>query len=442
MRHLSAILFLLCFGSILTADDLQTKQLDNWHHWRGPLANGFAPNANPPLQWSETKNVKWKVDLPGIGTSTPIVWGERIYLLTAIDTGKQAKASDVPKPDPRFQKLTEAPTTYHQYVVLCLDRQSGKTLWKQIATEAVPHEGHHPSHTHCGFSPMTDGKFLYVSFGTRGTFCYDLDGKLQWKRDLGVVHTRKGWGEATPPLVYGDHLIVNADSEGDSRLFVLDAKTGKTKWSADREEPTTWATPIVVKHKGVEQLIVSGTNRVRSYNLQTGKVIWECGGQTVNAIPSPIVREGVVYCMSGYRGQFACAIPLDSKGDVTNSKDLLWTHKRGTPYVPSPLLYQDRLYFTQSNRGILTMVDATTGKVILDRERLPGIGGVYASPVAAKDRIYVTGRDGTTVVLQAGDKLKVLAKNELEAAIDASPVLIGNQLLLRGQRRLYCIEEK
>lgn len=412
---------------------------DHWPQWRGPAFNGFAPNGDPPLKWDDKTNVKWKTPIPGKGTSTPVIWGDQIFLLTAIDTRKPADPKDIPKADPKFEKKTKPPTTYHQYVVLCLDRKTGKILWQQVATEQVPHEGRHETHSFAAFSPVTDGKHLYVSFGSRGVFCFDLTGKKIWQREFGLMNTRLGWGEGASPALHGDTLIVPWDQEADSFIVALDAKSGATKWKKDRDEKTSWATPLIVTHKGRTQVIVNGTNKVRSYDIADGKVIWECGGQTVNAIPSPVLLDDFVIVMSGYRGAAAHAIPLDSTGDVTGK--VLWQYEQGTPYVPSPVLTGGQLWFTQANLGMLTVLDARTGKAVMDRVRLPGVNSLYASPAAARDRIYLSSRDGTTLVLKRGDKLEVLATNRMSEGIDASPAIIGKQLFLRGEQHLFCIEE-
>jgi outer membrane protein assembly factor BamB len=424
------------------ADDLATALVDNWHQWRGPLANGSAPHGDPPTRWAEGVNVAWKTEILGRGTSTPIVWQDQIFLLTAVDTGRPARAGDVFTPDARFEKKTKPPTTIHQFRVLCLDRRTGAILWQQTAAERVPHEGHHPTHSYAAGSPMTDGKSLYASFGSFGISCRDLHGNPRWQRDLGRMNTRFGWGEASSPVVHGDTLFVNWDQEADSMLYALDAGTGTTRWKVSRDEPTSWATPLFVEHKGRGQLIVHGTNRVRSYDPATGEVLWQCGGQTLNAIPSLIQYHDTVICMSGYKGSTCQAIPLDVRGDITDENKLAWKHTRGTPYVPSPLLAGDRLYFTQENNALLTCLDARTGQVTFDRERLPGLSTLYASPTAAAGRIYIADREGTTLVLKQGDKVEVLATNRLDETIDASPVIVGKQLFLRTEKHLYCIEEK
>jgi outer membrane protein assembly factor BamB len=440
MTRTTLLTLSLWFITIIPRAGAAEDPLDNWPQWRGPLVTGEAPRGDPPLKWDDKTNVQWKAALPGKGSATPVVWGDLVFVLAARDTGRTAAPADVPKPDPRFTARTKPPTTYYQFLVMAFDRKTGKLRWQRTAAEKVPHEGHHPTHSYAAASPVTDGRYLYASFGSHGLYCYDMEGKLQWQRDLGVMHTRLAWGEGTSPTLHGDALVVNWDHEGSSFIVCLDAKTGKTRWKVDRNEVTSWNTPLVVEYKGRTQVIVGATKRVRSYDLETGKVIWECGGQTVNVIPSAVRVGDTVVCMSGYQGSYACAIPLDSTGDVTGK--VVWSHARGTPYVPSPLLAGGRLYFTQSNGNQMTCLDAKTGKVVLDRVRLGGLSSLYASPVAAAGRIYFVGRDGTTLVLKQGDKLEVLATNKLDDPIDASPAVVGKQLFLRGEKYLYCIEAK
>jgi outer membrane protein assembly factor BamB len=422
--------------------DFERDCRDNWHQWRGPEANGTAPTGTPPVHWDTHTNVKWKAALPGRGSSTPIVWKDQVFVLTAIPTDRTAEPESLPRTDPRFQKKTIAPTNYHQFVVLSFDRDTGKLRWRHTATEQVPHEGHHPSHSYAAGSPTCDGQLLYASFGSRGLYCYRLDGTLVWQRDLGRLNTRLGWGEAVTPVVHGHALLLNWDQEEASALLCLDAQTGQTAWRVERDEKTSWNTPLVVTRGGRTQVIVNGTKRIRSYDLATGKLLWTCGGMTVNPIPSAVADETRVYCMSGYTGSAACAIPLDAQGDLTRDDQLAWRYTRGTPYVPSPLLVDGRLYFTQVNNALLTVLDAKQGKPILDRVRLPGQKSFYASPVAAAGRIYLVDRDGVTLVLKQSDQLEVLATNPLEDGIDASPAIAGKQLFLRGEKYLYCIEEQ
>lgn len=432
MHRIAILLIALC-----ALPAFAEERIDNWPQWRGPEATGVAPKGDPPIKWDEKTNILWKTPIPGRGTSTPIVWGDRIFLQTAIDTGKLADAKDIPKPDPKFETKTEPPKNYFQFMVVCVSRRTGKIVWQKVATEEVPHEGHHPTHSYAAFSPVTDGKHLFVSFGSRGIYCFDLDGNRVWKRDLGRMHTRLAWGEGASPALHGDTLVVPWDQEVGSFIAALDAKTGEVKWKVDRDEVTSWMTPLIVEHKGKAQVLTNGKTRSRGYDLATGKVLWECGGQTINCIPCPVVFGDLAICMSGYKGNLCAAIPLDSMGEVKPA----WSYDKGTPYVPSPLLLDGKLYFTYLNNAILTCLDARTGKVLIDRERLPGLTNLYASPVSAHGRIYFTGRDGNCLVVKHGEKVDVLGRNKLDEGIDASPAIVGKQLILRGEKHLYCISE-
>ena len=258
--------------------------------------------------------------------------------------------------------------------------------------------------------------------------------------DLGRLITRYGWGEAVTPVVHGDSLLVNWDQEQEAALICLDTNTGKTKWKVERDEKSTWTTPLVVEHKGTTQVIVNGTKRIRSYDLATGKLLWDCGGMTLNAIPSVVAADGVAYCMSGYDGAAALAISLDARGDAEATGKVLWRYGKGTPYCPSPLLLGNRLYFTQGNSAAADNSRPQDRHADPGEGCLPGQESFYASPVAAAGRIYLVDRDGTTLVLKAGDKLEVLATNALGDRVDASPALVGRQLFLRGENYLWCIE--
>ena len=444
----------------------------NWPQWRGPLQSGVAPEANPPVTWNETNNVKWKVKVPGTGQATPIIWENRVFIQTAIPTGKkvEAKAGEAAEPPPAARpepggeprregkdgpggpgkgkgrsgfgpgpKATEA----YQFVVLCLDRESGKVLWQQVAREEVPHEGFRQGEgSFASASGLTDGKHLYACFGSRGLYCYDLDGKLVWNADLGRMRMAMGFGEGSSPALYHDTLIVNRDNEDNSCIIALDKNTGKTLWKKPREEHTSWSTPLIIERDGKAQAVVTATGKIRSYDVASGDVLWECGGLTRNVIPCPVADAGTVYCMSGYQGNALLAIRLGRTGDLTGSDAIAWTHNKSTPYVPSPLLYNGKLYFFAVNNGVLTCLDTKAGDPLFDAQKLEDLAGVYASPLGAAGRVYLPGRNGVTVVLKQSDKLEVLAVNRLEEKFDASPAAVGKDLFLRGHEYLYCLSQK
>jgi outer membrane protein assembly factor BamB len=431
---------------------------NNWPQWRGPLANGVAPQADPPLEWSETKNVKWKVKLPGQGTSTPIVWGDRVFILTAIAPEKKTEAKPA---EPTANAVAgapgggggrrgggggfgrgEKPTEIHEFAVLCLDRKSGKILWQKTPKQEVPHEGHHQDHGFASASPVTDGEVVLAYFGSRGLHCYDMDGNLKWSKDFGDMITRAGFGEGASPALHGDIVVVNWDDETENDFIIaLDKRTGKELWKNARSEPTGWSTPLIIEHGGKAQVIVSATGKIRSYDLTSGKELWSCGGLGSNPIPTPVVGGDTVYVMSGHREPKLLAITLGGTGDLTGTDAVKWSYNKGTPYVPSPVLIGDSLYFISGNTGKLSCFDAKTGQPRFEVEQIEGIFGTYASLVTAKDRLYVLGREGKCAVLKPGPKVEILASNKLDDRTDASVALVGKELFIRGKESLYCIAE-
>ncbi len=407
----------------------------NWPQWRGPLATGVAPAGDPPVEWSETKNVKWKVALPGLGNSTPILWGDRLYLLATIpaDQGTLAESNRWSPDSGRPPLLNPGK---QKFVVLALRRGDGGVLWQKTVRESVPHESVHFTNTWASGSAVTDGERLFAFFGSNGLYCLDFDGNLIWQRDLGDMTSRNGFGEGASPALAGDRLIINWDHEGGSFLVALDKKTGKDVWRKGRDEGSSWSTPLVVESGGKLQIVVNASKRIRGYDLDTGKQLWEAPGLAANVVPSPVAAGGLVF-VAGETGMVA--VRLDkAAGDAVRAGAIAWKADRDTPYVPSPLLYGDEIYYLKSINGILSCSNAATGQRHY-AERLPGLANVYASPVGAGGRIYVAGRDGAVAVVARGAQFKVLAVNQLDDAFDASPAVIGNELYLRGRKSLYRI---
>jgi len=404
------------------------------------MANGVGPQANPPIHWSETNNVRWKIPVPGKAHSSPIVFGDSVYVLSAVPVGKAEK----PVYDDAPGVHDSVPVTHrHQFVVFAINRRDGTVSWKKVLREEWPHEGGHVTGSLASSSPVTDGERLYVFFGSRGLYCLDLNGELKWSKDLGRMHTLHAHGEGSSPVLHGDTLIVCWDQEADSFLYAFDKRTGKQLWKVPRDEKTAWSTPLVVEHEGKAQVIVSATKRVRGYDLATGAQLWECAGLTDNVVSSPVHTDGVVIAGNSYYSQAMLAIRLaGAKGDITGTTNVLWKLNRMTPYVSSPLLYDDTLYFLRHNQNILLRLEPLTGKPRGEALRLEGINDfIFASPVAAAGRIYVTSRDGVTVVLRHDKENATLAVNKLEDSFSASPALVDRELYLRGERFLYCIAE-
>ncbi len=434
---------IVCFCMISTcvwgAESVEEKY---WPTWRGPVTTGVAPLGNPPINWSEDQNIRWKIEIPGKGLASPIVWRDTVFVLTAIETDKQVESQEKSEPQRRGRRGPPNinTTIIHKFVIFAINRQDGSILWQRTVREELPHEGTHPTGSWASNSPVTDGEHVYAHFGSRGLYCFDMQGNLQWEKDLGEMTIRLGFGEGSSPVLYGEVIVINWDHEGQSFITALDKNTGKEVWKVDRDERTSWSTPIVVGHDGKPQVIISATNRTRSYELTTGNLIWECRGMTLNAIPTPVAANGMVYLTSGFRGNALQAIRLASaKGDITDSEAIVWEYDRDTPYVPSPLLYGNRLYFLKRNNGILSCFNAETGEAYYGPQRLEGIDEVYASPVGASHRVYLVGRNGTTVVVKDGPTFEVLAENVLDDSFDASPAIVDREIYLRGHKYLYCI---
>jgi outer membrane protein assembly factor BamB len=405
-----------------------------WPQWRGPFATGASDRADPPVEWSETKNVRWKVEIPGRGSASPVVWGDRIFLLTAVPKDGDAAAAHQPLGGVK-------PRGLHRYVVLALDRKTGKIVWEQTAREAVPSEAAHQDNgTWASSSAVTDGELVIASFESQGIYAYDMSGKLVWQKDLGDKRMRNEFGEGSTPALHGRYLIVVWDHQGESFVVALDKRTGDEIWRMKRDEIDSWATPLVVEHEGRAQVVTAGMNRLRSYDLETGKIVWESAGVTMNPIPSPVAADGMVFVTSGFRGNSLKAIRLgDAKGEVTGSPALAWSLDRDTPYVPSPLLYRGVLYILKTNSGVLSAFDAKTGTPRYQVQRIEGVPNVFASPVGAAGRVYVVGREGTTAVIKDGPSFEMIGTNTLDDHFDASPALVDREMFLRGTKYLYCL---
>jgi outer membrane protein assembly factor BamB len=443
-------------ASILGSTLMSAAGLSSWPEWRGTTGTGTAPGATPPTTWSDQQNIRWKTKIGGLGFSTPIVWKDRVYLLTAIETSEDqapapAAAPSAPAPggDQKGRGGKKGgfggggkPTKVHEFTVVALDRATGAVAWKKVARREVPHEGKHQTNSFASASPLTDGEHLYASFGSRGLYCYDLQGNLKWEKDLGDMQTRNGFGEGSSPALAGHLLIVPWDQETGSFIVALDKKTGAEVWRQARDERTGWATPLVVSVGGKQQAVLPATKRTRSYDVATGEMIWEASGLGTNVIPTPITGHGMVYVTSGFQGFFIQAIKLTARGDVSTGPDMVWQQKKGTPYVASPVLSGDRIFVTKEREAFLSCLNALTGEYHFVDQPLEGMrGGIYASPLAAGGHLYVVGREGLVVVLKDTTKFEVVAKNQLSDNLDASPVAVDRELFLRGHEYLYCIAE-
>jgi outer membrane protein assembly factor BamB len=446
IRIVVAILFLFMFTFQAYSVENPNELSKNWAQWRGPDGNGVAPNSNPPIEWSEGKNIRWKIEIPGKGHATPIIWDDKVFIQTAVPTEKgatpDAENQNPPPPNQGHEMPSIKTTKIYKFVVIAINRKDGKTIWEKTVNEDVPHEATHGEGSWASNSPITDGEHVYAYFGSRGLYCLDMKGNVVWNKDFGDMKIKMAFGEGSSPALYGNTIVINWDNEEKSFIVALNKKTGDEIWRKDRDEKTSWTTPLIIEHKGKPQIIVSATKRVRSYDLANGDLIWECGGMTQNAIPSPVYADGILYLMSGFRGNALFAIQLDkATGDITNTDAILWKLDKDTPYTPSPLLYKGGLYFMLNNEGVVSCFDAKTGQPFYSREKLNGISGFFSSPVGAGDYIYLLGKNGVTVVIKSGPKFEVVATNTLQDNFSASPAVVGNEIYLRGYKNLYCISQ-
>ncbi len=413
---------------------------DDWAQWRGPNNDGMALGS-APVEWSDTRNIAWRVPVPGRGHSSPVIWGDKIFLTTAVPTGPAADPE--PSEQPRRGPGGGAGAGQeHQFVVLCLNRHTGELLWERIATVATPHEGYHQRYgSFASNTPVTDGERLYAFFGSRGLYCYDLDGNLVWEKQFPPMNMRLAFGEGVAVVVDGDSLFLKFDQEGGSYMVTLDKRTGDEIWRVQRDEPSSWSPPLVLTHNGVRQVVVSASNKVQAYDPTSGRIIWESAGLGTNVIPAPVTTGGLVFVMSGHRDPNLLAIRLGREGDLTGTDAIVWTNNRGNAYTASPVLHDGKLYIL-TDSGMLSCLNALTGEPYYQQQRLPQPYNFKASPVGADGRLYLASEEGDVIVVAMGEEFEVLAVNSFpDQTFIASPAIVGGSIYLRSQEALYHIRE-
>jgi outer membrane protein assembly factor BamB len=443
-RHTASILCLLLSAAAVSAQ--------NWPQFRGPAASGVAEGHAAPVKWDASKmeNVLWKTAIPGLAHSSPVVWGERVFVTTAV--------SSQPKPEARFGLYGDVDpvkdNSKHTWKVYALDKKTGKILWERTASEGVPKVKRHPKATHASSTPATDGKRLVVLFGSEGLYGYDLNGKLLWKQDLGVLDAGwfydpdYQWEYASSPIIYKDMVVVQADIQKDSYIAAFDLKTGRQVWKTMRDEIPSWGTPTVYEGKSRAELVTNGTKAVRGYDPATGKELWRLAPNSEITTPTPVVGHDLIFVTSGYRPvQPIYAIRPGATGDISlkdgkDSSDFIaWSKQRGGPYMPTPIVYGELLY-TLSNNGVVTAYNAKTGERVY-QQRLADRGGAFtASPVAADGKLYMASEDGEVFVVRAGAKHELLSVNPMGEVMMATPAVSDGVVYIRGVEHLFAVAEK
>jgi len=416
---------------------------ENWPQFRGPNA-GVVEDGVLPTTWSTTENVAWVIDIPGRAWSSPIVWGDRIFVTSAVS---QTEA-ELPKKGLYLGGNRDKPSDkVHCWMVYCIDFDSGKVLWEKCAHQAVPEHPVHVKNTYASETPVTDGQRVYAYFGNVGLFCYDFDGKELWSKQFGTFKMRYNWGTAASPVLYKDRIYIVNDNDEQSFIVALDKKTGEQIWRTDRNEKSNWATPYIWENKQRSEIITPGTDKIRSYSLD-GKLLWELGGASAITIPTPFARHGLLYVTSGFiadKKRPLFAIRPGAKGDITLNDDqnsnqyIAWCQKQGGPYNPTPIVYGDYLYVLL-DRGTLNCYDARTGDEIYSKKKIAaGANAFTASPWANDGKIFCLSEDGDTFVIQAGTEFKVLGCNKLNEMCMATPAAVRGSLIIRTLSKLYRI---
>jgi outer membrane protein assembly factor BamB len=434
------VFLVVCAAWLATSHAPIAAQVDAWLQWRGPFNTGMAAG-DAPIRWSDTSGVTWKVAIPGRGHSTPVVAGTRLFLTTAVPTGRAATVTTRSRTGGGGGGADAG--LEHRLEVMAIDRANGRTLWQRTAAIATPHEGYHRTYgSFASNSPITDGQRVYAFFGSRGLFVYSIAGEPLWQKDFGVRLRMDGaFGEGTAPVLHEGRLLVLLDHLDGGFLSVLDAATGREILRVPRTERYNWAAPFVATHAGRRQIVING-EVTRGYDYDTGEVIWEAAGLGENSVPQMVQHGDLVYAMSGHTIKMLMAIRLGRRGALTGTDGIAWSTARGVSYTPSPLLHDGKLYVV-SDAGLVSCLDAATGKPFWGPARLPKPYNFKASPVGANGKLYLATEEGDVVVLRLGDRFEVLTTNTLaDQSFIASPVVVSGSIYLRSRTHLFRIDGK
>jgi len=457
MKHAVLALFLCSVLVAHTPRAASPPADDNWPQWRGPGGLGISEAANYPEEWSAEKNVAWKTTVPGRGHSSPVIWGDRVFLTTSIE-GEQVPGRKAPDHlgfdlKPGYLHPDSVGVDYKNTLkVLAFDAKTGKPLWERTAFDGVMYDNRHRKNTYASSTVVTDGTLVFASFEALGIYAYDINGTLVWKqapsdnsgtlawdKSLGPI-AKAGLGPGTSPILFEDLLILQLDQEmgANSAIVALAKKDGRQVWRADRTTRRSWATPILIKTASRTELIASGAEMVVSYDPATGKELWRANGVQSHPIPSPVAGQGLVFLTAGSQAKRALAIKPGGAGDLTDSPSVVWRYSKGTAYVPSPILFGEYLYL-MTDTGLMTCLDALTGQVKYEGGRPPVPATFTASLVAYGDRLLETSEDGDTFVIKAGPVHEVVRTNPIGEPVYASLALAGGTIYIRGAQHLFAI---
>jgi len=448
MNFLKNLFFFLVFTCLVYSLNAQVDYMKQWPQFRGPFASGIVETTNLPNKWDikTGENIKWKLNIPGLGHSCPVIWQDKLFITTAI-SGKGEDSLKVGL----YGNIDEVnDRSVHEFKVYCIDKNTGIVLWENLSRKAVPKTERHTKSSHANPTVATNGEYVVASFGSDGLYCYDFDGKLIWKKDLGKMNAGPytdpdvEWGFASSPIIHENRVILQCDFIGQSYVASLDIETGKELWSTNRDEISTWSTPTFYNKNGIKHIIANGYKHMGAYDFETGKEVWKMNGGGDAPVPAPIFAHDLIYIHNSHgRYQPIYAIKPTAKGDITLHKDsttnkhIVWSIKRGAAYMPTVLVYGDYLYNLRMN-GSLSCFEAKTGKLIY-KERIPEARGITASGVASNGKLYYATEQGDVYIMKAGAEFKVLAKNSLGDIVMATPAISGNSLYFRTQHYLIAV---
>ena len=415
----------------------------DWPSFRGPAAGGVAEGMKLPETWNGATGagILWKTPIPGLAHSSPIAWGDRVFVTTAVSSRPGATF----KPGLYGEGTASDDNSLHLWKVFCLDLKTGKVIWERTAYQGAPKEKRHIKATYANATPATDGRTVVALFGSQGLYGFDLDGKLLWSKDLGKLNAGAydaadfEWGTASSPILYEGLVIVQCDQQKGSFLLAADARTGETVWKTERDELPSWGTPNVYTWAARPELVSNASNFIRGYDPKTGRELWRLGGSSKITAPTPVFTKELIFVASGRRPEAPLfAIRPGGAGDITGGGFVAWGKQQRGSYMPTPLVYREYLYVV-GNAGILDCYDWRSGEEMY-RQRIPHQGsGFSASPVAADGKIYLSSEDGDIFVVQAGRRFQVLATNPMGEPLMATPALSGRRMLVRGQRLLFAV---
>ena len=441
-RH-AAALTLILLGTITSQ---VTEADDRWPQFRGPGSRGISNDSGLPTSWSTTENVTWATDIPGLGWSSPIVWDGTVYLTTVVST------APVESPEGGLYRGSETwlpSQAEHRWLVYAIDVETGAVKWEREVHRGLPERGHHMKNTLASETPVTDGESVYVYFGNVGVFSLDTSGTVQWSLEIDPSDTRLGWGTAASPVLHRDRLYIVNDNDDQSYLSAISTETGAEVWRTDRDEATNWSTPYIWENEQRTEIVTTGTDKVRSYDLE-GNLLWELTGMSSITVPTPFAEFGLLFISSGYLGDQArpvFAIRPGASGDISlddaelSNQFIVWSQPQAAPYNPSPIIYGD-YYYTLLDRGFFTCHDARTGEEVYGRERIAVGAAFTASPWAYDSKIFALSEDGDTYVIQAGPEFEVIGQNSLDEFSMATPAIAQGSLFIRTASKLYRIAEE